>query len=209
MLLTSTSFAQIEIKAVMGINFTSVPSAQDYINQNFAPSNNQLGSFNSSIIFAAEAGYFLSPSFLISAEGAYQLFSYTNVAPSGKYELIFNTIPFTAIGYYVIAGNGYNIKFGAGAGPRFLSVEESLPATGSTITYSATGVGFLIRMEGNTLLGGDFYANLGAELRYDINGEPESNGAKLRNNIQNEFVNFDSFALGLRIGFAYYFGKSD
>ena len=195
------SFAQIELKGTMGINFLSVPSMQDYIN--FSHPDDQLGSFNSAIIFAIEGGYFLSPSFVISIDGAYQLFSYTNVSTNGKYEMVYSVIPISLLGYYVIGGNGYNIKFGGGIGPRIVNVEESLPARGTTDKYGSTGVGFIVRIEGNTLLGGNFYANLGADLRYDLNGEPENNGEKLSNSVYNKDVNFDTFSLGVKLGISY------
>ena len=195
------SFAQIELKGTMGINFLSVPSMQDYIN--FSHPDDQLGSFNSAIIFEIEGGYFLSPSFVISIDGAYQLFSYTNVSTNGKYEMVYSVIPISLLGYYVIGGNGYNIKFGGGIGPRIVNVEESLPARGTTDKYGSTGVGFIVRIEGNTLLGGNFYANLGADLRYDLNGEPENNGEKLSNSVYNKDVNFDTFSLGVKLGISY------
>jgi hypothetical protein len=200
------SLAQIELKGTMGINFLSAPSLQDYIN--FSHPDDQLGSFNSSIIFALEGGYFLSPNFLISLDGAYQLFSYTNVSTAGKYEIVYYSIPISVLSYYVIGGDGYNIKFGAGVGPRFVNVQESLPGFGTTDNYSSTGFGFIIRVDGNTLLGGGFYANIGAELRYDLNGEPENNGEKLTNSVYNQNVNLDTFALGVKLGISYLFGGS-
>jgi len=201
------SFTQIEVKAVMGINFLSVPSMQDYIN--FSHPDDQLGSFNSAVIFAGEFGYFFSPSFVMSIEGAYQLFSYTNVSTSGKYEMVYVCIPVSVLGYYVIGGEGYNLKFGGGIGPRFVNAEESLPASGTTEQFSSTGVGLVLRVEGNTLLGGNFYANIGADLRYDLNGNPENDGVKLTNSVYGENVNFDTFALGVRLGFSYYFGRDE
>lgn len=199
------SLAQIELKGTMGINFLSVPSLQDYIN--FSHPDDQLGSFNSSIIFSLEGGYFLSPNFLISLDAAYQLFSYTNVSTFGKYELVYTSIPISVLGYYVLGGDGYNVKFGAGAGPRFVSAQESLPGFGTTDDYSSTGFGIIIRLDGNTLLGGSFYANIGADLRYDLNGEPENNGEKLTNSVYNQNVNLDTFALGIRLGISYIIGN--
>jgi hypothetical protein len=201
------TLAQIELKGTMGINFLSVPSMQDYIN--FTHPDDQLSSFNSAIIFAGEAGNFFSPSFLLSIEGAYQLFSYTNVSTAGKYEMVYHLIPVSVLGYYVIKGEAYNIKFGGGIGPRFVNVDESLPALGTTEQYSSTGVGFILRCEGNTLLGGNFYANIGADLRYDLNGEPENSGAKLTNSVYGENVNFDTFSLGVKLGISYLIGGSN
>ena len=201
------SFAQIELKGTMGINFLSIPSMQDYIN--FSHPDDQLGSFNSAIIFAGEGGYFFTNTSILSVDIAYQLFSYTNVSTSGKYEMVYSLMPISVLGYYVLWGEGYNLKFGGGLGPRFVNVEESLPALGTTDRYTSLGVGFVLRIEGNTLLGGNFFANLGADLRYDINGEPENDGDKLTNSVYDQNVNFNTFALGVKLGVSYLIGVGD
>ncbi len=199
--------AQTELKGVMGINFLSTPSLNDYINQNFSNPNKQQGSFNSAVNFALEAGRFISPEFLLSIEGVYQITSYTNQISFGQYEFNWNSIMPSVIAYYVIAGKGYNLKFGGGAGIRFSSVEEKQNWIGQFRDLSSTGFGFLVRADGNTLLSGNFYANIGVEVRYDLNGEPkDSGGNPLRNNVQNENVSLNSFTLGVRLGIAYYFG---
>jgi len=209
-LLSNTlTFAQFDLKGVMGIYFTSIPSMQDYINQSGLASNNQLSSFVSSVMFAGEAGIFISPSFETTLELAYQLYSYTNGSPGGQYDLTFSNIMPTVFAYYVIAGTGYNFKFGGGLGPRFVNVDESLPATGITTTYNSVGYGIVGRIEGNTLLGSSIYANIGADIRYDVNGEPENNGTPLRNNLQNENVNFNAFSVGVRLGITYIIGGND
>ncbi len=206
LLSNALAVAQIELKGTMGIYFTSIPSMQDYINQNFAPSNDQLNSFVSSVMFAGEAGIFISPNFETSLEVAYQLYSYTNGSSGGQYDLTFSNLMPTVFAYYIIAGTGYNIKFGGGLGPRFANVDESLPATGFTTTYNSVGYGLVGRIEGNTLLGGSIYANIGAEIRYDVNGEPENNGTPLHNNLQDENVNFNAFSVGVRLGITYIIG---
>lgn len=209
LLLSNFAIAQVELKGVMGIYFFSAPSMQDYINQNFAPSNDQLSSFVSSVMFAGEAGYILNPKFIATIELAYQLYSYTNGGPRGQYDLTFSNVTPTLFGYYVIDGNGYNFKFGAGVGVRFPDVDESLPATGVTSSYSSVGYGIVGRIEGNSLLGGNVYANIGADIRYDANGEPENGGMSLYNNIQNENVNFNAFSVGVRLGITYIIGGSN
>lgn len=208
-LISSFTSAQVEVKGVMGIYFLSAPSMLDYINQKFAPSNDQLGSFVSSVMFAGEAGFFISKSFVISGEFAYQIYSYTTNNINGKYDLVYNNIMPTILCYYVLSGDGYNIKFGGGPGIRFVSVDQSLPATGITTTYTSVGYGVVGRIEGNTLLGGSVYANIGVDVRYDINGEPKNGGTPLYNNINEENVNFDTFALGVRLGITYLFGGSN
>ena len=202
-------FAQGELKGVMGIYFFSSPSMQNYINQaGFDNSDNQVGSFVSLIMFAGEGGLFLNPDFMITLEAAYQIYSYTNSGINGQYELSFNNIMPSLLAYYVLSGQGYNFKFGGGAGLRLVSVDESLPASGSS-DFHSVGIGFIGRIEGNTLLGGNVYANVGLDLRYDLNGEPKSNGTTLRNNVLDENVNFNALSIGLRLGITYIIGDAN
>ena len=201
------SFAQIEFKGTMGINFLSSPSMQDYINENFAPSNAQLSTFNSAVIFTGEVGTFLSNDFEMSIEIPYQIYSYTENVGLGQYELAYNSFMPSVMAYYVLLGSGFNFKFGGGAGPRFLNVTEGKKWQGTEDSYSSTGFGGLLRVEGNTALAENVYANIGLDLRYDHNGEPEnSNGNTLVNNVKGENVNFDTFSLGVKLGISYLIG---
>ncbi len=202
--------AQTEIKGTMGINFLSIPSVQDYINENFAPSGSQLGTFNSAIIFTGEVGMFLNKSFELSIEVPYQIYSYTENVGLGQYELAYNSILPSVMAYYVLMGEGYNFKFGGGAGVRFVSVTESKKWQGTEDSFSTVGFGGLLRIEANTALAENVYANIGADLRYDVNGEPEnSNGETLVNNVKGENVNFDTFSLGVKLGISYLFGAGN
>jgi len=210
MIVPNFSLAQIELKGTMGINFLSFPSVQDYINENFAPSNTQLSTFNSAVIFTGEVGKFLSQSFELGIEIPYQIYSYTENVGPGQYELAYNSILPSVMAYYVLLGNGYNVKFGGGAGVRFINVTESKKWQGTEDTFSSVGYGGLIRAEANTALAENVYANIGVDLRYDINGEPEnSNGNTLVNNVKGENVNFDTFSLGVKLGISYLIGGND
>lgn len=204
------SFAQIEVKGTMGINFLSSPSMQDYINENFAPSSAQLSTFNSAVIFTGEVGTFLSNDFEMSIEIPYQIYSYTENVGLGQYELAYNSFMPSVMAYYVLLGSGFNFKFGGGAGPRFVSVTEGKKWQGTEDSFSAIGFGGLLRVEGNTALAENVYANIGFDLRYDVNGEPEnSNGDTLVNNVKGENVNFDTFSLGVKLGISYLIGGSN
>ncbi|NWG29249.1 MAG: hypothetical protein HXY48_12040 [Ignavibacteriaceae bacterium] len=204
------SLAQIELKGTMGINFLSIPSVQDYINENYAPSNAQLGTFSSAVIFTGEAGTFLSKPFELSVEIPYQIYSYTENVGVGQYELAYNLILPSVMAYYVIWGSGYNVKFGGGAGVRFVNVTESKKWQGTEDSFSSVGFGGLLRIEANTALAENVYANIGADLRYDVNGEPEnSNGSTLENFVKGEKVNFNTFALGVKLGISYLIGGSN
>jgi len=209
-ILSDFSLAQIELKGTMGINFLSFPSLQDFINENYAPSDAQLGTFNSAVIFTGEVGKFIGKDFELSLDIPYQIYSYTENVGLGQYELAYNSVLPSVMAYYVLLGNGYNIKFGGGAGVRFISVKESKKWQGTEDSFSSIGFGGLLRMEANTALAENVYANIGADLRYDINGEPEnSSGNTLVNNVKGENVNFNTFSLGVKLGISYLFGVSN
>lgn len=202
---TDIIFAQTEIKATMGINLISVPSVKDYINQHYAPLDDQLGTFNTAAIFSAEFGYFFQEKFEMSIEVPYQIYSYnTNLSGAGQYDLYYDELLPSVMAYYVISGVGYNFKFGGGIGPRFTFVTEEKKWQGTKDDYSSIGFGGLLRVEANTALSENLFANIGGDLRYDLNGAPENeNGNTLYNNVENEKVNFNSFSLGLKLGFSY------
>ena len=201
------SYAQTELKATMGINFISIPSVQDYINQSYQPIV-ELGSFSSAVIFTVEAGQFLSSNFELGLEIPYQIFSYNSNVGLGQYDLTYNSILPSVMAYYALVGNGYNFKIGGGAGLRFVSVKESKKWMGSEVDFSSTGFGVVLRAEGNTILGENFYANIGLDIRYDVNGEPSDNdGHKITN--FNENVNFNSFSAGVKLGISYLLGVAD
>ena len=204
-------FAQVEIKGSMGINFLSIPSLTDYINQgDLTPPNRELGTFNSAVIFSGEIGTFINKDIEVSLEVPYQIYSYTENIGLGQYELAYNLVSPSLLAYYVISGNGYNFKFGGGAGPRFVSLTEKKKWQGTEVSFSSIGFGGLLRIEGNTVLSDNVYANIGLDLRYDLNGEPENgSGTKLTNVVQNEVVNMNTFSMGLRLGISYLIGYNN
>ncbi len=203
-ILSNFSFAQVELSASMGINFINSPSLFDYINQNYIQSGGEIiEGFNASVVFSGEAGYNVSESYQPAIEIGYLINSYTSPGLNGQYEMSYGNLMFSILNYYVINGEGYNFKLGGGGGLRFLSADEKRPATGITQTFSSVGYGFLLRAEGNTLLGGNIYAKIGAQASYDLNGEPENNGTHLTN--ANENVNFNSLSIGLSLGVSYIF----
>ncbi len=205
----SFAYAQTELKATMGINFISIPSVQDYINQSYT-SNVEVGTFSSAVIFSIEAGQFLSSNFELGLEVPYQIYSYNNNVGLGQYDLTYNSILPSVMAYYALVGNGYNFKIGGGAGPRFVSVKESPEGLTSEVDYSSTGFGIVVRAEGNTVLSENLYANIGVDIRYDVNGEPsDSGGKKIINTGLNENVNFNSFSAGVKLGISYLFGVAD
>ena len=209
---TKILFAQTELKATMGVNFISVASMQDYINQsNYAPLDNQLGTFNAAVIFSVEGGYFLNSKFEMSVEIPYQIYSYNStIVGAGQYNLSYDELLPSVMAYYVISGTGYNFKFGGGVGPRFVFVTEEKKWQGTSEDYSSIGFGGLLRVEANTSLADNIFANIGFDLRYDVNGEPENNNGKtLYNTGMSENVNFNTFSAGVKLGISYLIGGNN
>ncbi len=198
-------FSQYDFRGGMGITFVTMPSLTDYLNENFAASDQQLSAFGSAIIFSGEGGYMLSDHYELGVELSYLINSYNYSYSLGLYRLNYGILMPSIVNYYVIKGPGYDFKFGGGIGPRFVSADQQLPGTPTAQTYTSTGFGLLLKVDGNTLLSGNFYANIGVDLRYDFNGEPKSGNAYLVNNVYHKNVNFNSLSAGIRLGVSYIF----
>jgi hypothetical protein len=205
LIFAGTSYAQYDFRLGMGISEVSTPSLVNYLNDaHFAPPGQQLSVFNSAVVFSGEAGYFINDSYEISLDFSYLLNSYNFLDDFGLYKLSYDIIMPSVINYYVIKGIGYNFKFGGGVGPRFTSVTQQVPPA-SALIYNSVGFGFLLKAEGNTTLGDNFYANIGVSLGYDFNGEPKNGSLYLVNPINNENVNFNSLLAGIHLGVSYIF----
>lgn len=201
--ITFPLYAQYQARASMGIDFVSTPSLTDYINIYIQPES-ELGSFNSAVVFSGEFGYNIESNLQIGIEIAYLLNSYTSSQLNGLYDLSYSIIMPSAAAYYLITGDGYNFKIGGGTGVRLVDADESLPGLGAAINYSTTGFGFILRAEGNTSIGGNFFASIGTDLRYDINGKP-SNGDNFLGGRSDISTNFNSFSAGIKLGISYLF----
>lgn len=206
LMITGTGFSQFSVRGGMGITFISIPSLVDYLNyQSIAPSNQQVGIFSSAVIFSGEVDYMLDKKHELGFEGAYLINSYTYNEDLGIYKLNYDIFMPSVIYYYVIRDKGYNLKFGGGAGLRFVNLTQQWPATPSSQNYSSTGFGFLLRADGNTILSKNLYVNIGFDLRYDFNGKPKNGGSYLFNKNNQQNVSFNAFSAGIRLGVTYYF----
>ncbi|MGD8777944.1 MAG: hypothetical protein PVH88_03165 [Ignavibacteria bacterium] len=193
-----------EISGGMGISYFNNSTLTDYINGNYASGGEKLSTFNSQIDFYIETAFDISENYQLAVEYDFSLWSYTNSSFGiGNYEFTLKNHKPSLLGYYVIKGMGYNFKFGAGTGLRIANVTQKISPTETD--YSSTGVGFVSKVQGNTLLGGNFYANIAFEARYDMPGEPEDGGSKITNNSLKENVTASLFSVGLKLGVTYIF----
>ncbi len=199
----STSYSQVRFRGGMGVDYVSAPSLYNYFNQNFAQPGTQLSSFSTSVNFSLEGDYMFSDKYEIGIDVAYRIYSYNYNDVLGRYDLSYHNLMPTFVNYYVIKGEGYQIKFGGGIGVRLLSADETLPGSVTTQTYTATGIGFLLRAVGNTQISSNFYASILFDVRYDLNGEPKNNDINLYNAVDKSNVNFNSFSVGIGLGLTY------
>jgi len=196
--------AQFEATAGMGFDFINSPVFTDYVNVNYALSGEKLSSMNSAIEFYGEIGYNYLENYNFAIDYSNQIYSFNNSTMFGNYDISYTYFKPSIVAYYQIVGYGYKFKFGAGVGPRFVSLDEKLPGLTKENNFTATGYGFLLRLTGNTLLSGDMYANIGLDLRYDMAGELKGD-YKLYNNVLNESVNLNSLTFAIKLGVTYIF----
>ncbi|MBZ0180567.1 MAG: hypothetical protein K8F36_14880 [Melioribacteraceae bacterium] len=193
----SIIYSQVDISGGMGINFVSSPSLKDYINGNYNQGGEKLNAFSSSVEFFGEITYSLNSNFELGVDYGLSIFSYNSSSGNGGiYDLNYTMQKPTLVAYYVIPGEGYKFKFGGGAGIRMIDLDEKIIVEQN---YSSTGYGFLARAEGHTKLGGDVYAYVGTDLRYDMPGKPENDNGKLAENSSYD-VDLNTFSWGIKLG---------
>ena len=190
--------AQWDLNFVMGLDFKSLPSFRDYVNSSYALPGSQIATFKSSVGFSTEADYKIHENFAIGIEYNLQIDSYTSsYSNGGVYEISYNQHRPSIVAYYVFPGNGYQFKFGGGLGYRYVALSERVS---TSTNYNASGVGFLLRAIGNTLLSKDFYALIGVDLRYDLPGRVSNGNEYLINNATGEKLNLNSISVGIYLG---------
>lgn len=192
---SSLSFAQIDISVGMGLNFFSAPDLKDYINS-YSTSVDEMNSFNTSADFFGEIGYDINQNYQVALEYTFNIYSFNSTGINGVYDLEVDQHKPSLIGYYILPGNGYKLKFGFGVGLRNAQIREKFSGLTKIADYSTNGFGILAKAQGDTKLSGNFYAVIVGELRYDMPGEIKSfNKAKF---------NVNTLGVVLKLGISYH-----
>ncbi len=195
--------AQSSVSASMGIDFIKTSSITDYLNENFNFSQSKLSEFNSTIFFSGSVGFLINENYELNLELGYLTWSNSTSSNLGIHNFSYNTILPSALVFYVVSGEGYLFKFGFGGGIRFSSLEETLPGFPTSANYNSTGFGGILRTDANTKLGGNFFATIGINLRFDIIGDLKNGDTPLFNPVAQENVNLNSFSYGIKLGILY------
>ncbi len=178
----------------MGLHFFSANDLKSYLERGFAFTD-QMNTFNTSADFFAEFGFLMKENLQIGIDYTYNIYSFNSNSISGSYDIYIDNHKPSLMVYYVIPGKGYAFKFGGGIGLRTAFVEEQLMGLGTK--YSTSGFGILLKAQGDTKLGGNFYALISGEIRYDAPGEITT--------VNNGYINFTTFGVTLKLGTIYYF----
>ncbi len=201
-LLSCSIAAQVDIKATMGVNMVSMPGLRDYLNVNYARSN-QLSVFSTAVYFSGEADYQFEK-MQIGIDLSSETNSYNFDQGAGQYTLSYSFLQPNLMLYHFIQGEGYKFRFGAGVGPRFLSVSETDPyIITSETNYKTTGFGIIGRIDASTAVSKSVFAYLGGDIGFNYLGVPSSGNKKLQAPMQPDGVKFTGFFVGLRLGILY------
>lgn len=111
----------------------------------------------------------------------------------------------TLVAQYVFADEGlYNALGGIGVGYHVGSVK--LSQYGTEVSYSASGPGLLVLLEGNTAFGEHLFAHFSVLARWEFIGELESaQGQNAGAGAGSTGATLNMFGVGARLGFTYYF----
>lgn len=194
--------AQWEVRGSMGLDIGSMPDLKDYLNANYFTGNDRLSEFTPAVEAGFEIGYQLEEHFQLACELSYEYNSFSSSIISSK-SFSYNLLQPSLLSYYTINGKGFQFKFGGGLGPRFVFASETSPYTISILKYRSTGYGLVAKVDGITSLGGNYFAYLGFDLRFNQNGNLSTNDGKEKiNNITNAALSLNSLSLGIKIGVA-------
>lgn len=169
---------------------------------NYLTDNQKLTDFRTAFEFFGNVERQVAKNLAVKLDYSYLIKS-NKVAYYPSYTYDYNNHQIVLVLNYVMPGEYYFLKFGAGAGPVFSSLESVSYITNSG-TFTSTGV--LAKAEGT------FSIQMGKNLAGYLNGYignvfagnlKGSDGKELKN-AAGDTVNLSSFMIGLRLGVEFY-----
>jgi hypothetical protein len=198
--------SRVALSGGMGVEYISAPRVVDYINTLIAAyTTERVPEFKSAAQFFGAFSYPLSSDWVLKAEYVYLLGSYNPVIPfrSSEFTLTMN-MPSIILQYVLWDEGLYNVKVGGGLGFHFASLTTTFLTLDDHL--SAKGPGSLIELEANTAFGDHVFAYLGTDLRWEFIGEfKKPSGFQGSQPAVAPVPTGNSFGIGARLGFSYYF----
>lgn len=204
LLTLSTTSAQPYINGGMGLSLNNISELRNYLNNYYAPSDNQIGVFSTAVEFSGEAGYTFND-YTISIDAGYEMNSYNYTVIGSLYEMKYSIFKPSLLYMKLFMGKGYYFRIGGGLGLRFTTVSEKQFPSNIFKDFTSTGWGVLIKADASTLLSDGVFAVIGGGIRYDVLGKPQNNGLGIKSPLANNELNFNEFSFLLSIGVSYHF----
>jgi hypothetical protein len=156
----------IQITAGLGVSAHSDPSLINYLNTLTSPSPDQrLSDFSSASEFFITPEVQMSNEWAVALEYSYLLKSY-NIVGGYQWDFSYSVQMPTLLVHYLVAGDGYWLKFGGGPGLAFGSLTEQFVETGASENSKASGPALKVEAVGNTKFDEHFWGSIGVDLRW-------------------------------------------
>jgi hypothetical protein len=192
------------IAAGMGVEYLNPRDVVDMINGGFRPEE-RLPDFHAGVNFFVAGFVPLSSDWLLKIEYAYLLNTYNIAALLGPGEFTMKVHMPTLYIHYMLVDEGlYNLSAGLGVGYHFGALSTGY---GTLVdTYTASGPGGVLELQGNTAMSEDLFVHLGVQARWEGIGELRNSADKAPGvNAQGKPPSLSWFSVGARIGMSYYF----
>jgi hypothetical protein len=192
------------IAAGMGVEYLAPWDIVDMINGGFRPAE-RLPEFHAGVNFFAAGFVPLSTDWMLKIEYAYLLNTYNLTALLGPGEFTMKVqMPTLFLHYMLVNEKLYNLSAGFGVGYHFGTLSTQY---GTLVdTYTATGPGAVLELQGNTAMSEDLFVHLGAQARWEGIGELRNEGDKSPGvNAHGKPPAMSWFGVGARIGVSYFF----
>lgn len=192
------------VGAGMGVDYLKRTDVVNYVNAT-PGALERLRDFKAGAEFFGFVTVPLSASWALKVDYTYMLSSYNIEASGGTAQFTVTTHAPSILVQYILMEEGlYNFKIGAGGGPRYGTFEEKYVYLDDTFT--ASGPGFLVELEGNTALGEDLFVHLAAGARWEAPGDmKDANGRSPGVAGSGSPVTLNGFGVMFRLGLTYYF----
>lgn len=192
------------IYAGMGVHVVYEPSVVDYLNS-ISQSAAAVGGAATAVEFFAGGEMPVSPSWAVKAEYALLFKSYTlDATILGRTDLRYDVHAPTLMAQYVMPGNGYFIKFGAGGGYHWGTVQVTTSVYGQETVYSAHGIGGRVEAEGQTAFDEHLFGYISASAGFEAMGRATSDAGGALSTGDGS-VRLNLMTAGIRFGLMYYF----
>lgn len=195
----------LAVSAGMGVAVINIQDLTEYINLR-AAANERINDWNTGVEFFGDCEFPITDEWGAKIEYAYLFKTFTFVAlSSSTNDLFFALHSPTFFVQRIISGTGYFLKFGAGIGPRFAGLVQTVSTFGTSSSYFNSGLGIEGEIAGQTAFDENFFGYISGRAGAEFLGSVGSSGTiRDISNLQSR-VNLRTYSAGIRFGFIYYF----